>query len=62
MATPIAGDPMNPYQPVTVNDLGTEVTQVVVDWYRGHRNVLTSAQQSAVITAITGVLNGTLKV
>lgn len=53
---------MNPYQPVTVNDLGTEVTQVVVDWYRGHRNVLTSAQQSAVITAITGVLNGTLKV
>lgn len=53
---------MNPYAPVTTNDPGADVVQKVMDWYRGNRNVLTSGQQTAVITAITGVLNGTLKV
>lgn len=62
MATPVGSDPMSPYVPVTVNDLGEELTEVVMQWYRGHRNVLSAAQQSAVITAITGILNGTLKV
>ena len=62
MATPTAADPQNPYQLVTVNDLGADVVQKVVEWYRGNRNILTGSQQTAVITAITGILNGTLKV
>lgn len=55
-------DPQNPYSTVTTNDLGAEVVQLVINWYRGNRNSLSSAQQSAVITAVTGVLNGSLKV
>lgn len=62
MSAPYGADPMNPYAPVTTNDPGADVVQKVMDWYRGNRNVLTSGQQTAVITAITGVLNGTLKV
>lgn len=62
MATPSPRDPANPYQPVTVNDLGEQLTEVVMNWYRGNRAVLSSAQQSAVITAITGILNQTFKV
>lgn len=62
MATPVGSDPMSPYVPVTVNDLGESLVEVVMQWYRGNRNILTAAQQSAVITAVTGILNGTFKV
>lgn len=57
-----SGDSMSPYVPVTTNDLGDVLVELVIQWYRGNRNSLSAAQQSAVITAITGVLNGTLKV
>lgn len=62
MATPSAADPMSPYVPVTTNDLAESLVEVVMQWYRGNRNVLSAGQQSAAITAITGILNGTLKV
>lgn len=62
MATPSAADSMSPYVPVTTNDLAESLVEVVMQWYRGNRNVLSSGQQSAAITAITGILNGTLKV
>lgn len=55
-------DPQNPYTAVTANDKGMELVNVVLSWYRGNRNSLNSSQQTAVITAITGILNGTLKV
>lgn len=55
-------DPMNPYVNITSNDMGGSLVEVVMQWYRGQRNTLTAPQQSAVITAITGILNGTLKV
>lgn len=58
----MAKDAQNPYATITTNDAAAELTQIVVDWYRGHRNLLTTGQQSAAITAITGVLNGTFKV
>lgn len=62
MATPVGSDPQSPYVPVTTNDPGEYLVEVVMQWYRGNRNVLSAGQQSAVITAITGILNGTLKV
>jgi len=55
-------DPQNPYIVMTANDKGHDLVQLVVDWYRANRNVLTSTQQTNVITAITNVLNGTNKV
>ena len=55
-------DPQNPYTVTTTNDPGAELTEAVMVWYRTHRNALTSAQQTAVITAITGILNGSFKV
>lgn len=55
-------DPQNPYAAVTANDKGQELVDLVMGWYRGNRSSLTSAQQTAAITAITGILNGTLKV
>ncbi len=54
-------DPQNPYTVTMTNDLGHELTQLVLEWARSHRNVLNSAQQTSVITAITGILNGTYK-
>lgn len=62
MATPSSKDSQSPYVHVTSNDKGGELVQLVIDWYRGHRAQLSAGQQSAVITAITGVLDGTLKV
>jgi len=55
-------DSQNPYSAVTSNDEAAHLVQLVIDWYRGHRGQLTAGQQSAAITAITGVLNGTFKV
>lgn len=55
-------DSANKYVPVVANDLAMQLVQLVIDWYRGNRNVLNSSQQSAAITAITNVLNGTDKV
>lgn len=57
-----SGDSQSPYVPVTTNDLGDSLVELVIQWYRGNRNALSAAQQTAVITAITGVLNGTFKV
>lgn len=55
-------DSQNPYAAVGANDKGMELVNEVMSWYRGNRNVLSAAQQTAVITAITGILNGTLRV
>lgn len=55
-------DSMSPYNTVTANDLGGSLVEVVMAWYRSNRNSLSAAQQTAVITAITGILNGTFKV
>jgi hypothetical protein len=55
-------DSQNPYTPITANDKADELVGLVIDWYRGNRFSMTAAQQSAAITAITGVLNGTLRV
>ena len=55
-------NPQNPYAPVMANDLGEDLVEVVIRWYQGHRALLTAAQQTAVITAITSILNGTFKV
>lgn len=57
-----SGDSQSPYVPVTTNDLADSLVLVVMQWYRGNRNILSAAQQSAAITAITGILNGTFKV
>ena len=62
MATPLPKDSMNPYTITTNNDLGEAVVQLVMDWYRGNRNVLNSTQQTNVINAITSILNGTFHV
>ncbi len=59
---PNTKDPQNPYAPVKANDPGMYVVQLVIDWYRTNRNVLNAAQQSAAITAITNILNGTANV
>lgn len=55
-------DPQNPYTPTGANDPAAELVQLVINWYRGHRNLLTSTQQTNVITAITNVLSGSNKV
>jgi hypothetical protein len=55
-------DPHNNYAPVAANDKGSELVDLVIAWYRSNRNVLTAAQQTAVITAITNVLSGSAKV
>ena len=56
-------DPQNPYSGGGgSNDKGAELVEIVIDWFRAHRNMLTSTQQTNVITAITGILNGTFKV
>lgn len=55
-------DAMDPYAPTSSNDKGTELVEIVMQWYRGNRGIMNATQQTAVITAITGVLNGTLKV
>ena len=55
-------NPQNPYTPVTTNDLGEDLVEVVIKWYQGHRAALSAGQQTAVITAITSILNGTTKV
>lgn len=55
-------DSQNPYVNITTNDLAGSLVEVVMAWYRGNRNVLSAAQQSAAVTAITGILNGTFKV
>jgi hypothetical protein len=55
-------DPKNPYTATRANDKAEELVQVVIEWCRANRNVLNSTQQSAVITAITSVLDGTFNV
>ncbi len=55
-------DPQNPYTASTSNDEGSHLVQLVIDWYRGHRNTLNSTQQTNVVNAITSILNGTFKV
>lgn len=55
-------DPQNPQGAVMANDKAVELVDVVIHWFRDNRNVLTAAQQSAVITTITNILNGTNKV
>ncbi len=55
-------DPQNPYIGASTNDPGAELTQKVIEWYRGHRALLNSTQQTNVINAITSILNGTFKV
>ena len=62
MASTETRDASNPYSPVTTNDLGEEVVEIVMNWYRGHRALLNSTQQTAVINAITSILNGTFHV
>jgi hypothetical protein len=58
----MAKDSLNPYTVNTANDKGAELTQLVINWYRGNRNSLNSAQQTAVINAITSILNNTFRV
>lgn len=55
-------DPQNPYSVTTSNDAGAELVDLVVSWYRSHRNLLNATQQTNVINAITSILNGTFKV
>lgn len=57
-------DPQNPYTGTNskANDAGTELIQIIVDWYRGHRNQLTSTEATNIGTAVTSILNGTYKV
>lgn len=55
-------DSQNPYMTASSNDKGEELVQLVINWYRGNRNLLTSTQQTNVINAITSILNGTFKV
>lgn len=55
-------DPQNPYSVTTSNDAGAELVDLVIKWYRGHRNGLNSTQQTNVINAVTSILNNTFKV
>ncbi len=55
-------DSQNPYTTASSNDKGEELVQLVINWYRGNRNMLSTTQQTNVITAITSVLNNTFRV
>lgn len=57
-------DPQNPYTGTNTraNDPGSELVQLVVDWYRSHRAVLSGTEATNIGTAVTSILNGTFKV
>lgn len=62
MASQSTKDPLNNYASTRPNDPGVDLVQVVIDWYRGHRNTFSSTEATNIGTAITNVLNGTSKV
>lgn len=55
-------DPQNQLAATVANDKSVELMQIVIDWYRSNRSVLTSTQVTNLTTEIGNVLNGTHKV
>jgi hypothetical protein len=55
-------DAMNPYTPTVGNDAAEELVQHVVEFYRSHRGQFTATQTTNICTAITAILNQTVKV
>lgn len=55
-------DPSNPYVQTKANDQAVELVQVVIDWYRSHRNQISASEATNVGAAITNILNGTNRV
>ena len=54
----MAKDPANPYIAINKqagNDPGQEIVQFVIDWYRGHRNLLSSTEATNIGTAVTNI-------
>jgi len=58
----MAKDPMNVYTMARANDPGTELVQLVIDFYRNHRGTFTSTEATNIGTEVTNILNGTHKV
>ena len=55
-------DPMNPYLATKGNDPAMQLVQLVIDWYRGHRNQINSTEADNVGTAIVAILKNTYNV
>ena len=61
--TMAAREPQNPYVATNgSNDAGSELVQLVINYYRGHRSEFTPTMATNVGTAVTNILNGTNKV
>lgn len=55
-------DAQNPYMMIRPNDPGAEIVQLVIEYYRSHRNTFNSTEATNVGTTVTSILNGTYKV
>ena len=55
-------DPLNPYTETLGNDPAYQLVQIVMEWYRTHRHQITATQTTNITTAITAILNETVKV
>jgi hypothetical protein len=54
-------DSHNPYVLSAANDKGAELTNVVMGWLRSNRNSLNATQKTNAITAITALINETVR-
>jgi len=55
-------DSQNPYAPTRANDPAMQLIQLVIDWARANRNVVTSTEATNIGTYVTSILNGTYKI
>lgn len=55
-------DQANKYTKIKANDLGSELVDWVIDFYRGHRGAFTGTEATNIGAEVTNVLNGTTKV
>ena len=55
-------DPQNNYPPLKANDAGTELMDLIIQFYRGHRAAFNSTEATNIGTAVVNILNGTNKV
>lgn len=51
-------DGMNQYPPSKANDQGTELIELVINFYRGRRGQFTSTEATNIGTEVTAILNG----
>ena len=55
----MAKEPSNPY---TGSAVASELVQIVLEFYKTHRNQFTATEATNIGTTVTNILNGTNKV